>query len=58
VKRIVFEVTLEAKNAGIDSDVDEVGNIVSIIRDGLGYPDPEKVKIKAKVLRREEVDVP
>lgn len=54
--RVIFEVTIEAKDRGYDTDADEEENVVDLILDSLGFPDPEKVKVSAKLIRREEVE--
>lgn len=56
MSRIVFEVAIEAKDAGSMSDKAEEENITETILDGLGFPD--NVSCSAKVLMRGQPETP
>ncbi len=51
MSKIVFELTVEARDAGSDSDPDEIENICNCVLDGMGFP--QAVKVTAKVISRE-----
>ena len=51
MRKIVFELTIESRDAGILSDAEEIENIRSVVLDGLGFPDG--VTVTVKVIKRE-----